>query len=212
MKVAPSILSADFSCLEKEIRSISHADYIHIDVMDGHFVPNLTLGPVVYQSLRKKTKIPFDVHLMISHPEQYAKQFIDAGANILTFHYEAKKEAKDLIAYIKSRGIQVGISIKPDTDVTVLTPYLKDIDLILVMSVEPGFGGQMFILSALDKIRALKQLREEQELKFMIEVDGGINIETARNVKDAGCDIIVAGTFIFQQKNRNKIIKELKQL
>jgi len=212
MKVAASILSADFSCLRKEIRSISKSDYIHIDVMDGHFVPNLTLGPVVYKSLKKYTSIPFDVHLMISHPLRFAKAFIDAGADILTFHYETKDDIPELIRTIKSSNVLVGVSIKPDTDVSVLNPYLKDLDLILVMSVEPGFGGQSFLLSALDKIRYLKKIREEQDLHYLIEVDGGINHETAKSVSLAGCDIIVAGTYIFSHCQRNKLIKELKQL
>ncbi len=212
MLVAPSILSADFACLKKEIRSVKKADYIHIDVMDGHFVPNLTIGPIVINSIRKISKQVFDVHLMISNPQQYAKQFIDAGANSLTFHYEALMQSQELISYIKSRNVNVGISIKPDTDIAVLEPYLDKIDLVLIMSVEPGFGGQSFLLTALDKIRYLKKIRTERELKFLIEVDGGINFETAKNVAEAGCDIIVAGTYIFKQKNRHKIIKELKKL
>ncbi len=212
MKIAPSILSADFSCLRREIRSISHADYIHIDVMDGHFVPNITMGPVIFQNLKRYTTIPFDVHLMISHPLQYAKAFMDAGADILTFHYETKDDIQELIRIIHAQGVKVGVSIKPNTDVVVLQPYLKDLDLILVMSVEPGFGGQSFLLSALDKIRYLKKMKEEENLHFVIEVDGGINRETAKSVALAGCDIIVAGTYIFREKNRNKIIKELKSL
>lgn len=212
MLVAPSILSADFSCLGKELFSVRSADYIHVDVMDGHFVPNLTIGPVVVKSIRAKSKQIFDVHLMISHPQQFAKQFIDAGANILTFHYEALSQVSELINYIKGRGVKVGISIKPDTDIAVLDSYLDKIDLVLIMSVEPGFGGQSFLLPALDKIRYLKKIRAERELKFLIEVDGGINYETAKNVAEAGCDIIVAGTYIFKQKNRARLIRGLQAL
>lgn len=214
MIVAPSILSANFSNLLKEVKDVEKcgAAFLHIDVMDGHFVPNITMGPVVYKDLREKTDIIFDVHLMIDDPNKYAETFINAGADVLTFHYEAVKNPKKIISYIKSFGIKAGISIKPNTDVNVLDDLLSDVDLVLIMSVEPGFGGQKFIDTALDKIKYLSNLKTEKGYDYLIEVDGGINYETASLCAEAGCDVVVAGTYIFTNPDRNKIIKDLIKL
>lgn len=214
MIVAPSILSANFSNLLKEVKDVEKcgAAFLHIDVMDGHFVPNITMGPVIYKDLREKTDIIFDVHLMIDDPNKYAEAFINAGADVLTFHYEAVKNPKKIISYIKSYGIKAGISIKPNTDVNVLDDLLSEVDLVLIMSVEPGFGGQKFIDTALDKIKYLSNLKTERGYSYLIEVDGGINYETASLCAEAGCDVVVAGTYIFTNPDRNKIIKDLIKL
>lgn len=214
MIVAPSILSANFSNLLKEVKDVEKcgAAFLHIDVMDGHFVPNITMGPVIYKDLREKTDIIFDVHLMIDDPSKYAEAFINAGADVLTFHYEAAENPKKIISYIKSFGIKAGISIKPNTDVKVLDDLLSDVDLVLIMSVEPGFGGQKFIDTALDKIKYLSNLKTEKGYDYLIEVDGGINYETASLCAEAGCDVVVAGTYIFTNPDRNKIIKDLIKL
>lgn len=214
MIVAPSILSANFSNLLKEVKDVEKcgAAFLHIDVMDGHFVPNITMGPVIYKDLREKTDIIFDVHLMIDDPSKYAEAFINAGADVLTFHYEAAENPKKIISYIKSFGIKAGISIKPNTDVKVLDDLLSDVDLVLIMSVEPGFGGQKFIDTALDKIKYLSNLKTEKGYDYLIEVDGGINYETASLCAEAGCDVVVAGTYIFTNTDRNKIIKDLIKL
>lgn len=210
--VAPSILSADFNNLLEEVKSVSSAEFLHIDVMDGNFVPNISLGALVYKNLKGKVDMVFDVHLMINDPVKYAKDFISAGADYLTFHYEAVSDVLGTINYIKSLGAKVGISIKPMTDVGVLDPYLEYIDLILIMSVEPGFGGQKFMDNSLDKIRYLYKKRQTNEYLYLIEVDGGINSDTAKQVVLAGCDVLVAGTYIFKSQDRKKIIKELKEL
>jgi len=214
MIVAPSILSADFSKLLDEVREVTDfgAEFLHIDVMDGHFVPNITMGPVIYQSLKKKVNAIFDVHLMITDPLKYAKSFVDAGADIITFHYEAVDDVLSTIAEIKKLNVKVGISIKPNTDVEVLKEYLPYLDLILVMSVEPGFGGQKFMPVALGKIAYLAEKKKKMKYKYLIQVDGGINIETAKLCKDAGCEVVVAGTYIFKSQNRAETIKELMNL
>ena len=214
MIVAPSILSCDFSNLEKEVKQVVDcgAQFIHIDVMDGHFVPNITLGPVIYKNLKGKVNAVFDVHLMISDPLFYAKSFIDAGADYLTFHYEALKDVKGMINHIKSLKARVGISIKPNTKIEVLDNFLKDLDLVLVMSVEPGFGGQKFMDSAIGKVEYLARQKEKNNYKYLIEVDGGINYETAVLCKAAGAEVLVAGTYIFSSPNRCKTIKGLIDL
>ena len=205
IKVAPSILAANFNNLYDEVKSVESADYLHIDVMDGHFVPNISLGTCVYKGLKNKVDLVFDVHLMISDPKKYALEFIKAGADILTFHYEAlnsKEEINELIDFIHANNTKVGISIKPNTKVEVLDEFLNKIDLVLVMSVEPGFGGQSFIPSALDKIKYLKDLKNKNsDLKYEIEVDGGINKETSKLCVEAGVEVLVAGTYIYNNQN-----------
>ena len=211
--VAPSILSADFSKLQEEVDDVSLAKFLHIDVMDGHFVPNITIGPAVIKNLKKNNMI-FDVHLMISDPKKYALDFIKAQADYITFHYEALssiEEMVELIDYIHSFNVKAGISIKPNTKPEVLKPLLDKLDLVLVMSVEPGFGGQKFLDSAIDKIKYYKNEKINNNYNYLIEVDGGINEETADIVKKAGVEVIVAGTYIFKNSNRNEIIKSLEK-
>lgn len=212
MKVAPSILSANFNNLIEEIKSCKGAEFIHVDVMDGHFVPNITIGACVIKNLKKETDKLLDVHLMITDPYKYAIDFVKAGADIITFHYESDSDVLETIKLIKSYGVKVGLSIKPKTDVSVLLPYLKDLDLVLVMSVEPGFGGQSFIPSALDKIKTLSKLKKEEGYSYLIEVDGGINQETAKMVALCGNEVVVAGTYIFKSDNREEVIKYLNSL
>lgn len=216
IKVAPSILAANFNNLYDEVKSVESADYLHVDVMDGHFVPNISLGTCVYKGLKNKVDLVFDVHLMISDPRKYALDFIKAGADILTFHYEAlnsKKEIIELIDFIHQNNTKVGISIKPNTKVEVLNEYLEKLDLVLVMSVEPGFGGQSFIPSALDKIKYLKNLKNNNSnLKYEIEVDGGINKDTSKLCVEAGVEVLVAGTYIYNNQNRKQLIEEMQNL
>lgn len=212
MKVAPSILSANFNNLLAEINSCKGASYIHVDVMDGHFVPNITIGACVIKNLKNETKVPLDVHLMITDPYKYAPDFAKAGADIITFHYESDSDIKETIKLIKDLGCKVGISIKPKTSVDVLKPYLKDVDLILVMSVEPGFGGQSFMPCALEKIETLAKWKKDEGFDYLIEVDGGINKDTSLLVSKAGCEIVVAGTYIFKAIDRIKTINYLKEL
>lgn len=210
--VAPSILSANFAYLLQEVQEVYSygAQYLHIDVMDGHFVPNITLGPTVFKHLRPHIPMVFDVHLMITNPQKYIKDFVQAGADVITFHFEAVSNIKEVIELIKSYNIKVGLSIKPHTDVRVLEPYLGNLDLILVMSVEPGFGGQKFMPIALDKIRYLKT--RQQEFRYLIEVDGGINQETGKMCVEAGADILVAGNYIFTAKSRKEAVESLLRL
>lgn len=212
--VAPSILSADFSKLLEEVQEVEQfgAKYLHVDVMDGHFVPNISLGAVVYKHLKGKVNMVFDVHIMIEHPEKYAKTFIDAGADILTFHYEATNDVKGMIDLIHSLGANAGISIKPNTDIHVLDPYLSKLDLILVMSVEPGFGGQAFLSNSLEKLAYLKEVKTKNQFTYSIEVDGGINQETGKLCVESGAEILVAGSYIFGHKNRKEAVEGLKRL
>ena len=212
MLVAPSILSADFNKLLEEVKTCSSAEFLHIDVMDGHFVPNISFGPTVYKNLKKNVFNILDVHLMISDPMKYLDDHVKAGADIFTFHYEAVDDVSEMISEIKKRNIKAGISIKPKTDVSVLYPYLKDLDLVLVMSVEPGFGGQSFMDSCLPKLEELARLKKEYNYNYLIEVDGGINEETAKLVAKAGCEVVVAGTYIFKASNREEVINYLKSL
>lgn len=211
VKVAPSILSANFNNLLEEIRSVDNASYLHIDVMDGKFVPNITVGPLVMKHFKDDIhNMIMDVHLMIADPDKYAPEFAKAGADIITYHYESVKFADKTLDLIKSLGVKVGVSIKPLTDVNVLDDLLPKVDLVLVMSVEPGFGGQEFLPNALDKIAYFKKKREEFGYNYLIEVDGGINKETAKMASAAGADILVAGSYLFSKQNRKEIIEELE--
>jgi len=216
IQISPSILSADFSKLGEDIKRLeeSGADMIHVDVMDGHFVPNLTIGPPVIKNLRKYTKLPFDVHLMIDPVHNYIKDYISAGADIITFHPEATKNIDETIDLIKSFKKKIGISLNPDTQIEMVIDHLEKIDLILIMSVYPGFGGQKFMGEVVQKIKDLDKTRREKNLNFKIEIDGGINFETSKIAIEAGVDILVSGTTIFKENNGDlkKNIKTLKQI
>jgi len=203
IQISPSILSADFSNLEKDIKKLetAGADMIHVDVMDGHFVPNITIGPPVIKALRNKTSLPFDVHLMISPVHKYIKDFANAGADIITIHPEATPNLQESIDEIRSFKKKVGISLNPDTKIDIVEDYLDKVDLILIMSVYPGFGGQKFISDVLEKIKSLKDLKDKKKLNFDIEVDGGINFSNFKSVIDAGANVLVSGTTIFKENN-----------
>ena len=203
IQISPSILSADFSNLEKDIKKLetAGADMIHVDVMDGHFVPNITIGPPVIKALRNKTSLPFDVHLMISPVHKYIKDFANAGADIITIHPEATPNLQESIDEIKSFKKKVGISLNPDTKIDIVEDYLDKVDLILIMSVYPGFGGQKFISEVLEKIKDLKVLKDKKKLNFDIEVDGGINFSNFKSVINAGANVLVSGTTIFKENN-----------
>lgn len=216
IKIAPSILSADFSDLKSAIAicQSAEADYLHIDVMDGHFVPNLTIGPVVVKSIRPKTDLFLDVHLMVTNPEDLVEPFVNAGADNITFHIEAIENPIELIDKIKAYNKQVGVSIKPKTPIDVLEPYLKYIDLILIMSVEPGFGGQEYIPKSTSRIKELDNKLKVMGLRkqIQIEVDGGIKLSNAKMVSDAGADIIVAGSAIFGADDPHSTIEQFKNI
>ncbi len=199
VRIAPSILSADFASLGAEVRAVSQAgaDYIHIDVMDGHFVPNLTIGPAVVAALRPHSSLPFDVHLMISPADPYIPDFVQAGADIVTVHVEAGSHLHRTIQLIKGEGVRAGLALNPGTPVTVVEPLLDTLDLVLVMSVNPGFGGQSFIAGQLEKIRQLRTLIDKTERKIDLQVDGGINSENAADAIAAGADVLVAGSATF---------------
>jgi len=209
IKISPSILSADFSILGDEIKSLEKAgaDLIHVDVMDGHFVPNITMGPPIIKMVRKCTKLPFDVHLMISPVEKYIKAFAEAGADIITIHPEATDNLKRAVGAIKSLGKKAGVSLNPKTPISALMDVINDIDLILVMSVNPGFAGQSFMGEVLPKVTELRKMINDKKLKIDIEIDGGINFETAPLAVKAGANILVSGTTIFSGSLKDNIQK-----
>ena len=213
IQISPSILSGDFSQLGKEIQRLEKggADMIHVDVMDGHFVPNLTIGPPVIKSLRKHSILPFDVHLMISPVHKYIENFANAGADIITFHPEASENIDETINHIKSFNKKVGLSLNPNTGINVIENFLDKINLVLVMSVHPGFGGQKFMPEVLKKIKDLHEIKRNKNLNFDIEVDGGINFDNSKIVKNAGANILVSGTTIFKE-NKGDIKKNIDSL
>ena len=205
IKISPSILSADFSQLGNEIKRLEKggADLIHVDVMDGHFVPNLTIGPPIIKVLRQYSTLPFDVHLMISPVHKYIKDYAEAGADIITIHPEATENIESSVNLIKKLNKKIGLSLNPDTSIEIIEKFLSSIDLVLIMSVYPGFGGQKFIPNVVNKIKKLKSIKEKQNLKFDIEVDGGINFDNSKLVVKAGANILVSGTTIFKNNNGN---------
>ena len=203
IQISPSILSADFSQLGNEIKRLEEggADMIHVDVMDGHFVPNLTIGPPVIKALRKQCSIKFDVHLMISPVHKYIEAYADAGADIITIHPEATENLEESISKIQSLNKKVGISLNPESKIDLITNYLEKIDLVLIMSVNPGFGGQKFMPEVLDKVKKLKDIKSKNSLSFDIEIDGGINFDNYQSAIDAGANILVSGTTVFKSNN-----------
>ncbi len=214
VKIAPSLLSADFLRLGEEIKAAEEAgaDMLHLDVMDGHFVPNITIGPFVVEAIGRITKLPLDVHLMIEEPDRFIKDFVKAGADLITVHIEASVHLHRTIHWIKESGIKAGVSLNPATPVWSLDNILHDLDLVLAMSVNPGFGGQDFIPHVLEKIKTLKSIIREKGLQTLIEVDGGIKYENAREVAQAGADILVMGSGFFNAKDYRDLIKALRRI
>jgi ribulose-phosphate 3-epimerase len=203
VKVAPSILSADFARLGEEVRRVeaARADWVHVDVMDGVFVPNLTIGPEVIKALRPHAKIPFDVHLMIEMPERYVERFAECGSDYLTVHVEATHDVKGVLSHIRHLGMKAGISLNPGTELATVEPYFDDIDLLLVMTVQPGFGGQSFRSEVLPKISRARQIRDDRQLDFEIVIDGGINRETGKLCVESGATVLAAGSALFKAKD-----------
>ncbi len=213
VKIAPSILSADFGKLADEIRKVEkYVDMLHIDVMDGHFVPNITFGPPVVRSIRVVTKLPFDVHLMVESPDNYVDSFIDAGANLLTVHAETATHLHRTISNIKKKGAKAGVALNPATSLSALDHILEDVDMVLIMTVNPGFGGQHFIKGMLPKIRKLREMIDKAKLDVEIEVDGGINGDTARQAVAAGADVLVAGSYIYESSDMAAAVNSLRNL
>ncbi len=211
VKIAPSILSADFSKLGDEVQDVEQggADYIHVDVMDGHFVPNITIGPLIVEAIRPKTELPLDVHLMIENPDAYIPMFAQTGASIITVHQEASRHLHRTIQLIKNNGVKAGVVLNPATPVEMLKDILHEVDMVLIMTVNPGFGGQSFIHHAVQKIEQVAEWRNKFNLSFEIEVDGGVNSNTAKICTDAGADVLVAGSAIFKQANRQQAIDQI---
>ena len=212
IKIAPSILSADFGRLGEEVKAVENAgaDWIHVDVMDGHFVPNITIGPLVVEAVRKATRLPLDVHLMIENADRYIKDFVDAGADIITVHVEACSHLHRTIQLIKSLKAKAGVVLNPATPLFTLDEILSEVDLVLLMSVNPGFGGQKFIPSVLDKIKLLRETIDRCDKAIDLEVDGGVKAENAKLIKSAGANVLVAGSAVFGSKDYKKTIKQLR--
>ena len=213
IKIAPSILAANFARLEEEIREVEEAgaDYLHVDIMDGHFVPNISMGAFVVEAIRPVTKLPLDVHLMIENPDQYIESFVKAGADLLSVHSESTKHIHRTIQYIKSFGIKAGVVINPGTSVEAIRTILCEVDLVLIMTVNPGFGGQSFIKETLSKVKEIKTWKDAHNSKLIIEVDGGVNEETAFLCAEAGADLLVAGSAIYSKQDRHKALKDIRQ-
>ncbi|UOR12774.1 ribulose-phosphate 3-epimerase [Halobacillus amylolyticus] len=213
IKIAPSILAADFANLAAEIKDVEHggADYIHVDVMDGHFVPNITIGPLIVEAIRPVTSLPLDVHLMIENPDAFIPEFAKAGSDIITVHQETCPHLHRTIQLIKSHGVKAGVVINPATPAETIKPVLQDVDLVLLMTVNPGFGGQSFIKSVVPKISQIAAWREELGAEFEIEIDGGVNKETAKICTEAGADVLVAGSAVFKHEDRAQAITTIRQ-
>ncbi len=214
MKIAPSMLSCDFSAMRAELEKIDcgKADWVHLDVMDGHFVPNLTIGPSIIQAIRPYSELPFDVHLMITNPIDYVEPFAKAGSDILTFHIESASDPKATIQKIKAAGMKAGLSVKPNTPIETIYPYLDDLYLVLVMTVEPGFGGQKFMTDMLPKVTALRAEAKRRNLNIVVEIDGGVSSENIHKAAEVGVDVCVAGTSVFKADNVARAIADLKHL
>ena len=213
IKIAPSILSSDFSKLGEEIELLDKggADYIHIDVMDGAFVPNITLGAPIVKAIRNRTDKVFDVHLMVESPSRYIDDFVDAGADIITIHYEAEKHIDRAIEYIKSKGVKAGVVLNPGTPTIMIKDLIKKLDMVLIMSVNPGFGGQSFIEYSLDKVREVDEMRKKYNKDLIIEIDGGVGVNNIKKVREAGVDVAVAGSAVYKNGEVLKNISELKR-
>ncbi len=213
IKIAPSILSADFSRLGEQVEMLDQggADYIHIDIMDGHFVPNLTFGPIVVKAIRDRTQLPFDVHLMMTNPMDYIDEFIDAGADIITVHAEVLPHLHRAIQQIKQKGVKASVSLNPSTPLDVLDYVLEDLDMVLLMTVNPGFGGQEFIPAIIGKIKELRRKIDSMNLNVDIQVDGGISLDNIKEVAKAGANVFVAGSAVFNAPNPKKMIKDMKK-